>query len=177
MHDWKHGRMHGGIDVWMHGRMHDLRHEQMHAWAHGRTLGAWTHARLEAWTNARVGTRTQVGRMDACVPRMDRCDRGLCGTCMHGRDHTRAWTIPHQRSTAPTQLGNDVSVGAGVSILGNIVVGSGAKIGAGSVVLREVPPGATMVGIPARQVVHKVQSDADMSTDDSSSSSRLTPLE
>ncbi|KAG1670202.1 hypothetical protein FOA52_014978 [Chlamydomonas sp. UWO 241] len=56
------------------------------------------------------------------------------------------------------KLGRDVSVGAGVSILGNIRVGDGAKIGAGSVVLREVPPGATMVGIPARQVVPKVAS-------------------
>uniref|UniRef100_A0A7S1FTU7 Serine O-acetyltransferase n=1 Tax=Corethron hystrix TaxID=216773 RepID=A0A7S1FTU7_9STRA len=41
-------------------------------------------------------------------------------------------------------------IGAGTSILGNIKVGDGAKIGAGSVVLRDIPHGVTAVGAPAR---------------------------
>lgn len=45
---------------------------------------------------------------------------------------------------------NDVVIGSGASILGPITVGSGAKIGAGSVVIRPVPPGATVVGVPGR---------------------------
>jgi serine O-acetyltransferase len=49
-------------------------------------------------------------------------------------------------------LGNRVVVGAGAKILGNITVGDGARIGANSVVLRDVPPGATVVGIPGRIV-------------------------
>jgi serine O-acetyltransferase len=47
-------------------------------------------------------------------------------------------------------LGDSVVVGAGAKILGAITVGSGAKIGAQSVVLGDVPPDATAVGIPAR---------------------------
>lgn len=43
-----------------------------------------------------------------------------------------------------------VLIGAGAKILGNIVVGEGAKIGAGSVVLDDVPPHCTAVGVPAR---------------------------
>jgi len=45
-----------------------------------------------------------------------------------------------------------VLIGAGAKILGNIEIGTGAKVGAGSVVLRDVPPHATVAGIPARVV-------------------------
>ncbi|HZK05503.1 MAG TPA: serine O-acetyltransferase [Actinomycetaceae bacterium] len=43
-----------------------------------------------------------------------------------------------------------VMIGAGSKILGNVVVGEGAKVGAGSVVLEDVPPHSTVVGVPAR---------------------------
>jgi len=49
-------------------------------------------------------------------------------------------------------LGNDVVVGANASILGDILVGDGARIGAGSVVVKPVPAGATIVGVPGRAV-------------------------
>jgi len=47
-------------------------------------------------------------------------------------------------------LGRDVVVGAGAKVIGPILVGDGAKVGANAVVVRDVPPGATAVGIPAR---------------------------
>jgi serine O-acetyltransferase len=47
-------------------------------------------------------------------------------------------------------LGKGVVIGAGAKILGPILVGDGAKIGCNAVVVREVPAGATAVGIPAR---------------------------
>lgn len=49
-------------------------------------------------------------------------------------------------------LGDGVVVGAGAKILGAIVVGAGARVGANSVVVREVPAGRTVVGIPGRIV-------------------------
>jgi serine O-acetyltransferase len=45
-----------------------------------------------------------------------------------------------------------VMIGAGAKVLGNVVVGEGAKIGAGSVVLDDVPPHCTVVGVPAKPV-------------------------
>jgi serine O-acetyltransferase len=48
------------------------------------------------------------------------------------------------------KVGRNVLIGAGCSILGNIQIGHNAKIGAGSVVLRPIPPFATAVGAPAR---------------------------
>jgi serine O-acetyltransferase len=47
------------------------------------------------------------------------------------------------------RLGARVNVGAGAQILGDISIGDGAQIGANAVVLSDVPPGATAVGIPA----------------------------
>ncbi|MEA4815710.1 MAG: serine O-acetyltransferase EpsC [Lachnospiraceae bacterium] len=47
-------------------------------------------------------------------------------------------------------IGDNVLIGAGVKILGPIVVGNNSKIGAGSVVLQDVPPNSTVVGVPAK---------------------------
>ena len=50
-------------------------------------------------------------------------------------------------------LGNNVTVGSGAAVLGDITVGDGAKIGANSVVVKDVPANATVVGIPGRVVL------------------------
>jgi len=47
-------------------------------------------------------------------------------------------------------LGRNVVIGAGAKILGPITIGDGAKVGSNAVVVRDVPSGATAVGIPAR---------------------------
>ena len=47
-------------------------------------------------------------------------------------------------------LGNNVVVGAGAKILGNIHIGDNVSVGANSVVLRDVPPNSTVVGVPGR---------------------------
>ena len=43
-------------------------------------------------------------------------------------------------------------IGANASILGNIRIGANAKVGAGSVVVSDVPPATTVVGVPAKVV-------------------------
>lgn len=50
-------------------------------------------------------------------------------------------------------LGNGVVIGAGAKVLGPIAVGDGARIGSNAVVVKDVPPGATAVGIPARIIL------------------------
>ena len=52
-------------------------------------------------------------------------------------------------------IGSGVVIGAGAKVLGPFTVGDGAKIGAAAVVLKEVPPGATVVGNPGRVVKKK----------------------
>jgi serine O-acetyltransferase len=50
-------------------------------------------------------------------------------------------------------VGDNVVVGTNASVLGAIVIGEGSRIGAGSVVVRDVPPRSTVVGIPGRIVL------------------------
>lgn len=49
-------------------------------------------------------------------------------------------------------LGNNVMISAGAKVLGSFTIGDNSKIGAGSVVLHEVPPNSTVVGVPGRVV-------------------------
>ena len=49
-------------------------------------------------------------------------------------------------------IGNNVIIGAGAKVLGNITIGDDVRIGAGSVVVEDVPPNSTVVGIPGRVV-------------------------
>ena len=51
------------------------------------------------------------------------------------------------------RIGADVSIGTGAKLLGPIVVGLGARIGANAVVLEDVAPRTTVVGVPARVVL------------------------
>ena len=61
-------------------------------------------------------------------------------------------------------LGNNVMVGSGAKVLGPFTVGDNSKIAAGAVVLSEVPPNSTCVGVPARIVKKegvRVETDLD----------------
>ena len=60
-----------------------------------------------------------------------------------------------------------VLIGAGATILGNIQIGTGAKVGAGSVVLHDVPPHTTVAGVPAKVVGHPASSEPGLSMDQS----------
>jgi len=57
-----------------------------------------------------------------------------------------------ERGKRHPTLGDNVVVGAGAKVLGNIKIGNNVKVGAGSVVIHEVPDDSTVVGIPAEVV-------------------------
>jgi len=65
-------------------------------------------------------------------------------------------------------LGDNVIIGSGAKVLGPFTVGSGSKIGSNSVVVKEVPPNSTVVGVPGRMVISegkKVEEKLDLSHD------------
>lgn len=64
---------------------------------------------------------------------------------------TLGGTGKEQGKRHPT-LGNNVMVSAGAKVLGSFRIGDNSKIGSGSVVLEEVPPNSTVVGVPGRVV-------------------------
>jgi serine O-acetyltransferase len=63
-------------------------------------------------------------------------------------------TIGAERRASPV-LGDGVFIGAGAKIIGAVTVGDGARVGANAVVVHDVPPRTTVVGIPARPVVRR----------------------
>lgn len=71
--------------------------------------------------------------------------------CTIYQNVTLGGTGKDQGKRHPT-LGNNVLVGAGAKVLGPFKVGDNARIAAGAVVLNEVPPNSTAVGVPARVV-------------------------
>lgn len=64
---------------------------------------------------------------------------------------TLGGTGKEQGKRHPT-VGNNVMISAGAKVLGSFTIGDNSKIGAGSVVLEEVPPNSTVVGVPGRVV-------------------------
>ncbi len=64
---------------------------------------------------------------------------------------TLGGTGKEQGKRHPT-IGNNVMISAGAKVLGSFTIGENSKIGAGSVVLAEVPPNSTVVGVPGRVV-------------------------
>lgn len=85
-----------------------------------------------------VGARVQIGPMVQLL------------TADHPREaHRRAAGEEWGR---PVRIGDDVWIGAGAIILPGVTVGDGAIIGAGAVVTRDVAPGITVAGNPARPV-------------------------
>jgi serine O-acetyltransferase len=66
-------------------------------------------------------------------------------------------------------LGDHVVVGAGAAVIGAITIGAGSRIGAGSVVVRDVPPNSVVVGVPGRVTYRdgqRVTGDIDMNQTD-----------
>lgn len=74
-------------------------------------------------------------------------------------DHPR--DPAHRRAmlefSRPVKIGRNVWIGAGALILPGVTIGDDAIVGAGSVVTRDVPAGATVVGNPARQVTARAR--------------------
>jgi len=77
---------------------------------------------------------------------------------------TLGGTGKEQGKRHPT-IGNNVMISTGAKVLGSFTIGDNSKIGAGSVVLEEVPPGSTVVGVPGR-VVKRVNPDHPQDTMD-----------
>lgn len=73
----------------------------------------------------------------------------------YNRDQLAQLSIPPRRDLRFTVLGNDVWIGDGAVVVPGVTVGTGAVIGANSVVTRDVPPYAVVGGIPARVIRHR----------------------
>lgn len=78
--------------------------------------------------------------------------------CLIYHGVTLGGTGKEQCKRHPT-LGNNVMVGCGAKVLGNIMIGDNAKIGANSVVVNDVAPNCSVVGVPAKAARQKLAED------------------
>ena len=110
-------------------------------------LGRWLTG-IEIHPGAKIGRRFFIDHGMGVVIG-ETAEIGDDCTLYHGV--TLGGTSWNKGKRHPT-LGNGVVIGAGAKILGPITIGAGAKIGSNAVVVKEVPPGATAIGIPAHVV-------------------------
>jgi len=134
--------------IWMHRFAHAL-------WTHGRPLVARVVSQvnrfvtgIEIHPGARIGRRVFMDHgMGIVIGETAAVGDGCLlykGVVLGG--------VSLERKIRHPQLGRNVVVGSNACVLGAIEIGEGARIGSGSVVIKAVPPGATVVGIPGRVV-------------------------
>ncbi len=104
---------------------------------------------IEIHPGATIGRRVFIDHGMGCVIG-ETAEVGDDVTLYHGV--TLGGVSLEQEKRHPT-LGDGVIVGSGAQVLGPIIIGRCARIGANAVVIKDVPEGVTMVGIPAKQVL------------------------
>jgi len=121
--------------------------------AHG--LARW----FSQWTRNRTGVEihpaAQIGRrffIDHAMGVIIGETTVIGDDCVLYQGVTLGGTGKETGKRHPT-LGNGVMVGVGASVLGNITVGDNSKVGGGAVVVSDVPPNCTVVGIPGHIVM------------------------
>ena len=135
--------------VWAHHINHWL-------WRHDlRFLARWLSQWARLFTGIEIHPGAQIGRRLFI-------DHGMAvvigETSIIGNDVTiyqgvtLGGTGKEKGKRHPT-IGNEVVIGSGAKVLGNIQVGNNCRIGAGSVVLRSIPDNSTIVGVPGHIVL------------------------
>lgn len=153
-----------GIDVWLHKGLWALLDYRVGHWARtaapsplrpplmvltllSRKLLAETITGIGIEPHARIGRRFYIAHFGGIFIHQDVIIGDDCQIA-------QGVTIGETDKGTPT-LGDRIQVFAGALILGPITVGNGATIGAGSVVLQDVPAGATAVGVPPARIIER----------------------
>ena len=139
--------------VWMHRASHALWNAKLCWLARFLSNVARLFTGIEIHPGARIGRRFFIDHGMGVVIGETAVIGDDC-TLYHGV--TLGGTSWAKGKRHPT-LGNDVVVGAGAKVLGPIEVGDGARIGSNAVVLKPVPPGGTVVGVPGRLIERPVE--------------------
>ncbi|WP_154052970.1 serine O-acetyltransferase [Olsenella uli] len=134
--------------IWAYRRQHWW-------WTHGHPLIART---LSTWSRHRFGVEIHPG---ATIGRRFVIDHGMGivvgettiigDDCQLYQGVTLGGTGKQSGKRHPT-LGDNVVVGVGASVLGNVTLGNNVKVGGGAVVVRDVPADCTVVGVPGHVV-------------------------
>ena len=129
-------------------------------WNHGLRSLARVSSQFTRWmTGVEIHPAAQIGRrffIDHAMGVIIGETTVIGDDCTLYQGVTLGGTGKETGKRHPT-LGNNVLVGVGASVLGNITLGDNAKVGGGAVVVSDVPPNSTVVGIPGHIVVRDGQ--------------------
>lgn len=144
-------------------------------------LARWLSQTVRFWTGIEIHPGAQIGRglfIDHGMGVVIGETAVVGDDCTIYQGATLGGTGKETGKRHPT-LGNNVMVGSGAKVLGPFSVGDNSKIAAGAVVLSEVPPDSTCVGVPARIVKScgvRVRADLDQITIPDPVSSQMCTL-
>ena len=135
--------------IWFHRMAHGLFKRKFYFLA--RVISQFSRflTGIEIHPGAKIGDRFFIDHGSGVVIG-ETCEIGDNVTLYQGV--TLGGTGKEKGKRHPT-IEDNVLVASGAKVLGSITIGENSKIGAGSVVLKNVPPNATVVGIPGRVVV------------------------
>ncbi len=109
------------------------------------TLVSWLWG-IDLSYTVRLGRRVRIWHHGGMV-----LGARAIGDDVHIRHNTTLGLLSRANPTGKPIVGNRVDIGVGACILGPVTVGDDCVIGANSVVLRHLPPGSVVMGVPARQ--------------------------
>lgn len=125
-------------------------------WKKGlRGLARYLSQCARFWTGVEIHPGAQIGRrffIDHAMGVIIGETAIIGDDCVLYQNVTLGGTGKESGKRHPT-LGNNVMVGVGAAVLGSITIGDNSKIGGGSVVVKDVPPNCTVVGVPGHIVV------------------------
>lgn len=125
-------------------------------WKKGlRGLARYFSQCVRFWTGVEIHPGAQIGRrffIDHAMGVIIGETTVIGDDCVLYQNVTLGGTGKETGKRHPT-LGNNVMVGVGAAVLGSITIGDNSKIGGGSVVVKDVPPNCTVVGVPGHIVV------------------------
>ena len=146
------------VDVYRHDVVHLIR-VMRRAEDASRSAGAWSRVRLAVmkWRLRRLGRRlgielplNVIGPGLAVVHPFGVVISRKASIGENCRIHAGV-NVGEHRGRSPT-IGNNVYLGPGAKIVGGVTVGDRAVVGANAVVVKDVPPGVTVGGVPARVI-------------------------
>lgn len=144
-------------------------------WKKGlRGLARYLSQCARFWTGVEIHPGAQIGRrffIDHAMGVIIGETTIIGDDCVLYQNVTLGGTGKESGKRHPT-LGNNVMVGVGAAVLGSITIGDNSKIGGGSVVVKDVPPNCTVVGVPGHIVVQDGVSTSKKVTEKSATDER-----
>jgi serine O-acetyltransferase len=135
--------------IWWHRLAHALYKRKFYFLARAISQASRFFTGIEIHPGAKIGRRFFIDHGMGVVIG-ETCEIGNNVTVYQGV--TLGGTGKEKGKRHPTIMDNAL-IATGAKVLGSIIVGENSKIGAGSVVLKEVPPNSTVVGVPGRIVI------------------------